>query len=97
MATITTTLTIADRMTAPLRNITSALQCTVDALHSVNTATVKGFDTTAVNKAQRAINMCNNEINKINSTVVTAGNSVQRSTALALILLNYRYQNFSPL
>lgn len=81
MATITTTLTIADRMTAPLRNITSALQCTVDALHSVNTATVKGFDTTAVNKAQRAINMCNNEINKINSTVVTAGNSVQRSTA----------------
>lgn len=25
--------------------------------------------------------MCNNEINKINSTVVTAGNSVQRSTA----------------
>ena len=51
MATITTTLTIADRMTAPLRNITSALQCTVDALHSVNTATVKGFDTTAVNKA----------------------------------------------
>ena len=65
MATITTTLTIADRMTAPLRNITSALQCTVDALHSVNTATVKGFDTTAVNKAQRAINMCNNEINKI--------------------------------
>ena len=81
MATITTTLTIADRMTAPLRNITSALQYTVDALHSVNTATVKGFDTTAVNKAQRAINMCNNEINKINSTVVTAGNSVQRSTA----------------
>lgn len=81
MATITTTLTIADRMTAPLRNITSALQCTVDALHSVNTATVKGFDTTAVNKAQRAINMCNSEINKINSTVVTAGNSVQRSTA----------------
>lgn len=81
MATITTTLTIADRMTAPLRNITSALQCTVDALHSVNTATVKGFDTTAVNKAQRAINMCNNEINKINSTVVTAENSVQRSTA----------------
>lgn len=81
MATITTTLTIADRMTAPLRNITSALQCTVDALHSVNTATVKGFDATAVNKAQRAINMCNNEINKINSTVVTAGNSVQRSTA----------------
>lgn len=81
MATITTTLTIADRMTAPLRNITSALQYTVDALHSVNTATVKGFDTTAVNKAQRAINMCNNEINKINSTVTTAGNSVQRSTA----------------
>lgn len=81
MATIATTLTIADRMTAPLRNITYALQCTVDALHSVNTATVKGFDTTAVNKAQRAINMCNNEINKINSTVVTAGNSVQRSTA----------------
>lgn len=81
MATIATTLTIADRMTAPLRNITSALQCTVDALHSVNTATVKGFDTTAVDKAQRAINMCNNEINKINSTVVTAGNSVQRSTA----------------
>lgn len=81
MATIATTLTIADRMTAPLRNITSALQYTVDALHSVNTATVKGFDTTAVNKAQRAINMCNNEINKINSTVVTAGNSVQRSTA----------------
>lgn len=81
MATITTTLTIADRMTAPLRNITSALQYTVDALHSVNTATVKGFDTTAVNKAQRAINMCNNEINKMNSTVTTAGNSVQRSTA----------------
>lgn len=81
MATIATTLTIADRMTAPLRNITSALQYTVDALHSVNTATVKGFDTTAVNKAQRAINMCNNEINKINSTVTTAGNSVQRSTA----------------
>lgn len=81
MATITTTLTIADRMTAPLRNITSALQYTVDALHSVNTATVKGFDTTAVDKAQRTINMCNNEINKINSTVVTAGNSVQRSTA----------------
>jgi tape measure domain-containing protein len=81
MATIATTLTIADRMTAPLRNITSALQCTVDALHSVNTATVKGFDTTAVNKAQRAINMCNNEINKMNSTVTTAGNSVQRSTA----------------
>lgn len=81
MATITTTLTIADRMTAPLRNITSALQYTVDALHSVNTATVKGFDTTAVNKAQQAINMCNNEINKINSTVTTAGNSVQRSTA----------------
>ena len=25
--------------------------------------------------------MCNNEINKINSTVTTAGNSVQRSTA----------------
>ena len=71
MATITTTLTIADRMTAPLRNITSALQYTVDALHSVNTATVKGFDTTAVDKAQRAI--------------------------MALILLNYRYQNFSPL
>lgn len=81
MATITTTLTIADRMTAPLRNITSALQYTVDALHSVNTATVKGFDTTAVDKAQRAINMCNNEINKMNSTVTTAGNSVQRSTA----------------
>lgn len=81
MATIATTLTIADRMTAPLRNITSALQYTVDALHSVNTATVKGFDTTAVNKAQRAINMCNNEINKMNSTVTTAGNSVQRSTA----------------
>lgn len=81
MATITTTLTIADRMTAPLRNIISALQYTVDALHSVNTATVKGFDTTAVNKAQRAINMCNNEINKMNSTVTTAGNSVQRSTA----------------
>ena len=44
MATITTTLTIADRMTAPLRNITSALQCTVDALHSVNTATLKSIE-----------------------------------------------------
>lgn len=68
MATITTTFTIADRMTAPLRNITSALQYTVDALHSVNTATVKGFDTTAVNKAQQAINLCNDEIRKINVT-----------------------------
>ncbi len=78
MATITTTLTIADRMTAPLRNITSALQYTVDALHSVNTATVEGFDTTAVNKAQQAINLCNDEIRKINVTATATATKAQQ-------------------
>ena len=55
MATISTTINVVDRMTSPMQGIISSVQKTIDVLESVDKATDKGFDTSKLTEARRAI------------------------------------------
>lgn len=81
MATISTTLTLNDRMTSTLRTITAAVQSTITALESVDSATHKGFNQSAINQAKSAVALCNTQLDELNSTLNQTGAIATKSTA----------------
>lgn len=69
MASIMTQIGIMDRMTAPLRSIMNAVDSVVTSLEKVDTATDRGFDTSAVLAARQAYDMANVELEEINESL----------------------------
>lgn len=84
MATISTTINVVDRMTSPMQGIISSVQKTIDVLESVDKATDKGFDTSKLTEARRAIDRVNAEYEEVKETIKkTSDNQEQLNQKLS--------------
>lgn len=74
MATITSTITLTDRMTSPLMRITQALTSTLDAMESMKGSMDKGFDVSKIDFARKSIESAN-------AAIMDLGNDIDNNTA----------------
>ncbi len=65
MASISTQINLIDRMSNPLHNIMSAVESVIDVLHNVDGAIAEGFDTEALDRARRSIDLASEQLNNI--------------------------------
>ena len=72
MASIATSIEIYDRATQPLNMMVSALQATVKAFASVNSAMDSGMDTSSIEQARQAIEDAVSEVNDLHSAIQQA-------------------------
>ncbi len=75
MASISSTINLIDKMSAPMRGIISVLRQTIDVLDSVDRATDRGFDTSKIYEAKIAVDKINREYQEIVEGIRKAGNS----------------------
>lgn len=62
MASITTQFSIIDRISAPMQNMTSAIQQTLNVLDQIDTATQNGFDSSAIDSSRQSVDAANVEL-----------------------------------
>lgn len=65
MASIQTAIQLTDRVTSPLRNITSALDTVIDNFESVQAVSGNAFDTVAMSDARAKLAMADEQIQQI--------------------------------
>lgn len=69
MASIATQVSIVDRMSSPLYNITSAVEQVISSLQNVDGAIDQGFDTGAIDNARRAVDQANVELDEMTQNI----------------------------
>ncbi|MGL5511614.1 MAG: hypothetical protein ACRDBM_00035, partial [Sporomusa sp.] len=72
MASIMTTVNIVDNMTAPLQNITNALNMTVSGLSEMESAANTAFDSATLSGIKDEINEANSGLNQMKGAFDTA-------------------------
>ena len=77
MASITTAIHLTDAMTPVLRNITGAMDSTLDIFENMDSEMNKSFDTSKINSARIAID-------QVNASLDSMGNNINK---------NYQQQN----
>lgn len=69
MASISASINLIDKMTKPLQNITKAIGDVISSMEHVDKATNKGFDTSKIDSARRAVDMTNMELKEISNNI----------------------------
>lgn len=69
MSSISTSIELYDRVSAPINNMISSINNMIGSYRSVETAMNTGFDTAPINEARNAIDGVVNEVNELNSAI----------------------------
>ncbi len=69
MASIQTQINLVDRMSAPMRNISSAVEQVIVTLQDVDSAVNRGFDTSPIFQATQAIDMANQQLHEVHENL----------------------------
>ncbi len=75
MANITTTITMADRMSGPIKAMISSTNSLIGAMRTANTASGQMFDNEALFEAQRSLEISKTQLNEYVSAVEAAKNA----------------------
>jgi tape measure domain-containing protein len=75
LATISTTISIVDKMTGTMQGIINSVQKTIDILDEVDSATSKGFDTSKIDSARRIIDEVNAEYQETQEQIKKAADN----------------------
>lgn len=69
MANISASISLVDKMTKPLQNITKSIGDVISSMENVDKATNKGFDTSKIDSAGRAVDMTNIKLKEISNNI----------------------------
>ena len=69
MSSISTSIELYDRVSAPINNMISAINNMIGSYRSVETAMNTSFDTAPINETRNAIDGVVNEVNELNSAI----------------------------
>lgn len=75
MATIKTSIQIFDRMSAPLKNITTATNTLINSMESMQRVSAKAIDTAALQDAREQIAQASAAFEQMEQEIIQAGNS----------------------
>lgn len=74
MAAISSQISLVDRMSSPLLNITNALEGVISSLQGVDTNINNSFDSTVIDSARKSLDLANAEINEMTENLNKATN-----------------------
>lgn len=78
MASISTQIELIDKMSAPLANITKAVEQAISSLQRVDAATAQGFDATPIDAAWQAVDATNAELQQTSTVLQTVDAAIDR-------------------
>lgn len=74
MASISSQISLVDRMSSPLMNITSALDNMISTLQSVDSNINSSFDTVKIDSARRSLDLANAELDEMSQNLTETAN-----------------------
>ena len=69
MASISTSIELYDRVSAPINKMIGAMQKMCDAFDSIDSAMGKSFDTSRINEARRAVDLAAQQMNQVGNEI----------------------------
>lgn len=80
MASISASIELYDRMSAPLNSIMVAMNQTIGSLRDMQSAMNSGLDTSSLDAAQNAINEAASQMERLSQEAEQAGNNIDRNS-----------------
>lgn len=79
MGSISASIELYDKMSAPLHSIMTALNQTIATLYDMNDAMATGIDTSSLDSARNAINQANASVDQLTQELEETGKQIQES------------------
>lgn len=80
MASISASIELYDRMSAPLQSIMTAMNQTISSMYDMQSAMSSGMDTSSLDSARNAIQEANAQVQQLENQFDQAGNEIQENT-----------------